>query len=806
MRHQKKLSSAEYKQWMLLQTTIGNVEGLIEKDLLSLTSFLRSFDSLQRSTFKEITGIDITDSFVLSVTDGTSLRLMLLKTFISQIGLDIIKEARSGIGVSEQDIYLNLLLDLKDGKYPEDIFAHSVYRGRGTPVSWLDIGKIEPEEARERLYANKNKIINSLVFRMKMNREFVMLTDVNDLSLLILKKPTKAKVVIGAKKNYEVSGGSYTIIVLDRTKKRIGVVSGSIKEIGAIYSNLRNRVYKDLLAPTRNEKEIAGNLVFKRIIEDNQNDGLTLQGIELNTTGLTDNPSIKLKVHGDKSITEALNSIDRIIDDNTSITNLKTADFLVNGRKNIVIYTGSDDWDRVYINTSTKRITEDLENDFIDQINERIGDEVDIKKARLVINNLDTQRVVEKFLKEKSVSLYPPIPKKAEEVLVKLKKLKLVKDSGKSTKRICFNCWTKSWDKLLCPKCDRTHSDMRMVGESLGINIDELSMLRHLSKTNLGTDLDITYHRKRQRNKYTKPVIEIHNNLKNITTYIMVVEKRKDLGFVRNISSEGSGVVALIDPKMANNIDTVENFGASIVRLESSVTALIEGYEQDDIKEMILDQEQQILSRVFDNAQSSIQRLKDKPETFNERDFENDIKNIIQMLVPDVVWLGAKHSGTSVPDGYCKYKARSHRLFGWDAKYSESGQYRLITKDVEKQKKYIVWLTNPSKEPSKLAKLGMYGIISNFDEPKYIKDAVSRIANFRKLPIDARVVIIEDGLLVLVGEWLLSNWRQVIDNNSKVAEELFKWFRRKQAGGKYTISKSADWKWLEPKLNRIIGR
>jgi hypothetical protein len=802
MRYQKKITPTEYKKWMLLQTTVGTVEGLIEKDLFSLTSFLRGLDELQKTVFKEITGIEITDSFLLSVTDGTSLRLLLLKTFISQIGLDIIKEARPGIGATEEEIYLSLLADLKEDKFPEDIFAYSIYRRRGSPVSWMDIGKITADEAKERLYSHKNSIINSLVFRMKMNREFVLLTDVNDLSLLVLKKPRKPQVITGAKKNYEVSGGSYTLIVLNRSKNRIGVVSGSLKEIGAIYSNLRNKVYKDLLAPTRNEIEISGVTVFDKLVKPNSTDGLTLQGLELGKTGLADNPSIKLKVQGNKSIDAALESIDNIIDDSTSITDLKSADYLVNGKKNVAIYTGSDDWHRVYINISTKRITEQLESDFIDQINNRLGEDIDIKKARLVVSNLDICDIVEKFLKEKSVSLYPPIPKKAEEVLVKLKNLKLVKDAGTSTKRICYNCWNKSWDKWLCPNCDR--SDMRIVGESLGLSIDEMTMLRRISKAKIGDQFEVTYHRKRQRNNYSKPIIELHNNQKNITTFVVIVDKRRDLKFASDLSREGVGVVALVDPKMSNKIDTIENHGASVVKLERSVTALIEDGDQDDLKEMILDQEQQILSRVFDNAQASVNRLKDKPDVFNERDFEVDIKNIIQMIVPDVVWLGAKYSGTSVPDGYCRYKARPRKLFGWDAKYSETGKYRLVAKDVEKQKKYIQWLTDPKKDPAKLAPLGAYGFISNFDEPKNIKDAVSKVANFSKLPKDARVVIVDDKLFALVGEWLIDHWQQVIDNNSKVAEELFKWFRRKQRGNKYTISRASDWRWLEPRLNKLI--
>lgn len=804
MMGQSFLNPGEHKKWTLLQSTIGHVRAMIDKDLVALSVFLRGFDVIQRATFKSLTGVDITDSFAFTSLNKTSVRLLLLKAFVNNIGLDVIKEARPGIGSTEEDIYLNLLSDLAKEKYPEDIFAYAEYRRRGTPVSWLDIGQIDSDEARKRLHASKHSIVRSLMFKMKMVRDLVMIQDVNELTLLVLKKPRKAIVVTGARRNVEVSGGSYTIIVLDTNKMRIGVVTGNVREIGAIYSHLRNKVYKDLLAPARNEVDISGKKVFKRLIKKLPEDGLVLQGIELSKTALPDNASVKLRVNGSKSLDETLETVDGIVTPDTSVTDLKSAEYLVNGNKNISIYTGSDDWERVYINTSTKRITEALESDFIGQINNRLKDGIDIKKARLVVSDLNKADVIKKLLKDKKVSLNPPIPERAEEVLVSLKRMRMVRDAGPNTKRMCYNCWYKSWDKWLCPNCDR--SDMRIIGEYLGLSIDDMAVLRHLSKASFGDEFDVKYHNTRQRKKMKKPVIEVHNNAKNITTYLLVVSRRRDLKFISELWAEGTGVVALIDPKMFNKIADVEITGASVVLLENSITAILENHRQDDVLEMIQDQEDRILGRIFDNAKNSINRLRAKATGFDERDFEIDISNIIQMLVPDVIWLGAKHTGMSVPDGYCRYKVRPRQMFAWDAKYSETGKYRLGKKDIKKQKGYIDWLTDPKKEPSKLAPLSIYAIISNFDEPKDIRDAVEKVSNYTKLPPNARLAIVDEAVFVLVGEWLQTHWKQVITNNSKVADELFKWFKRKQAGKRYTITRAKDWPYIEARLNKLLPK
>jgi hypothetical protein len=102
--------------------------------------------------------------------------------------------------------------------------------------------------------------------------------------------------------------------------------------------------------------------------------------------------------------------------------------------------------------------------------------------------------------------------------------------------------------------------------------------------------------------------------------------------------------------------------------------------------------------------------------------------------------------------------------------------------------------------------LGIYGVIANFEDPKRMDTALTSIAEYTKLKKGARIVLIEDMLLVKIGDWLLDNWQQVLENNSLVSDEVFAWFRRSPGVRKYTLSVADDWQRLELKLLKAIGQ
>lgn len=100
--------------------------------------------------------------------------------------------------------------------------------------------------------------------------------------------------------------------------------------------------------------------------------------------------------------------------------------------------------------------------------------------------------------------------------------------------------------------------------------------------------------------------------------------------------------------------------------------------------------------------------------------------------------------------------------------------------------------------------LGIYAIISNFSSTTRMNNVLLKLANYRKLKSSTRIALIEDLLIVRISEWLLIHWEQVLENNSLIADVVFKWLRRRQSSRPYTVSKASDWPRLEARLNQIL--
>lgn len=813
MKYQKYLDPKHRSKWLALEVTLGTNETIIARDLRAFTIFLKEFDTSQRATFKKITGIAVIDTFEFSIADKNTLQILMLKKFIEGIALSVIQEARPGIGDNEHEIFLNLLVDLiHEVKYPDDIYAYAIYRKRGTPTTWLNISdEYDSTEIETTVKEVIGKIVRSINYYLPLNRRLVSNIKVNELVIFLLSKPTSARVLRGENRNIEVPGASYSIVVLDVNNKRIGIVSGSNKEIQVVHRYLRHKVFKDALAPPRNDQKVDGKEILKKIVKPSEPGILRIQSMELKRTALPENPSLKIQVQGHKDIDEALDNLSEYWKD-SSISDLKQAEFLmpidrIEAFRKIGIYTYGDEWRRTCINTSTKNIPSLLEEHFLEQIRVRL-DGIDIKDSRFVLEDLGLKFIINKLLVDKSISTNPPIPEEVEHVVVSLTRSRLITKQESSIKRKCWNCYRTSWDSWGCPSCGR--QNMRIVSEALRITPNEASIVKAISLLpNLLGRYAIKYHPHKQRNRHKKNVVSLFHVEKNITTFVVMVSNKQDVNYVESLSGEGFGIVAVIDPKMEGKREEVRNAGSTVVNLTDVVVHLLDPESYDPLQEAIALQEDQMLQRIFTNTLNSVVSLKDK-NAYTESRFEIDIKNLMQALVPDVIRLGTEFTGKSVPDGYSRYgtdgKRSSNygrRLFGWDAKYSQTSSYSLTEGDVRKQKKYIDWLLNPEADPARFGKLGIYAIIANFDNPRRMNNALVKIAEYRNLKRGIRVVLIEDMLLVKICEWLLANWQQVLENNSKIADEVFKWFRRKQTKP-YSISRVDDWSRLEQKLNAVL--
>ncbi len=814
MRYQKYQTQEDKGKWLRLETTLGTNEETIRQDIQSFIRLVLNMTQEEKDEFEEITGVPPGDIVDFKITDQKTLQLVLLRKFIAGIGLSIINEALVSDGLTEERVFLKLCKRLLDkGEYPDDVFAYSIYRSRGTPNTWLSIpNKYVSTTIEKTVDTSVPKIINKVNYHLNLTRRYISKSRVDNLVLYLLSKPTSAKVVRGERKNVEVQGASYTILVLDLDEKRIGVVTGSKREVQIAHYYLIHKAFDEDLAPPRNDVEENGVKLLNQLLKPDQEDLMLLQSLELRKTSLHNNPSLKVRVQGQDTLDEALDTLEAYWT-SSSIADVRQIEFGVPAGpvgiyKKLGLYTYGDEWKRTYFNTSSRRVTNLIEQQFLDKISKRLNNN-DIKTTRFILQGIDSRFIIDKLLKDKIVSTNPAIPEDAENMVVRLTEKKLIANQEKSAKRKCWNCYAESWNQQECPKCGR--SDMRIVSEAIRIQPNEAQIIRQISQHDqIKASYETKYFPSKQRRGHAKPVLSIYDETKNINVFVILVSSRKDMLYANDLSNEGFGVVAIADPKVDSLTQEIERNGATVISLVDIMLLLIGETSSINFATAVDNQEKEMLARIVTNAKYSLGRIKSK-RAYDEAQFEVDIKNMMNLLVPDVVRLGTEYTGLSVPDGYLRYgtegkrgSKRGRRLFGWDAKYSATSTYRLGERDVKKQKKYMDWLMDKNEKPSKFGRLGIYAIVANFDDPKRMDDAITNIAKYKKLPTTTRIVLIEERLLANICDWLLDNWQSVLDNNSLVADQAFKFLRRKSRKQIYTISTADDWEKLKTILEKTI--
>lgn len=467
-------------------------------------------------------------------------------------------------------------------------------------------------------------------------------------------------------------------------------------------------------------------------------------------------------------------------------------------------------WDRVIINTRSASTTNQVENTFLDRITDRL-DGINIKTTRLILAPYSPSYLLEKLLGQKLVSVDPAIPKEAEETLLNLIQKRLVKQRDNVVKRLCFACFTSSWEGMTCPSCGS--ADMRIVGEYMSLEIIEQQFIKQLNNSLDGQiGKTISYVKRRQRKNNQKYLIAVSSETRHSTVFVNYVNSKKDIEFLDDLTEEGFGVVAVLDPKMDTAKDQLLTIGVEVINLIQLLQHMLYPVpgEPHPLIAALEAQHQQMLQRIIRRARESLNRIQTKPQGYLPNNFEVDLKNLVQLMVPDVVRLGTEHSGKEVPDGYLRYGLRNYttarrgRLFGWDAKYSQTSTYQLDSADLRKQKGYINWLMDSKGTPYQFGSLGVYAIISNFSRRDQFDTVLTGLAGYRKLPKTTRIVVIEDLFVAKVIEWALANWQQMLVNNASISRATFSFIRRKQTKT-YTVTSVDDWPSLERTLNRIIS-
>lgn len=811
MRYTRLLRPGEQAQWLNLGVTVGSDESWIAPKAHQLNNFLSSFDQNDLLHFKEISVITDTDLTELTIHNRETLMALLLKLFVDGIGISILKEADPELTGELPQIYLTLSERMyHDSIYPTHIYIHAMYRRRGTPKTWLTLDDAaDATEVAQILESKIRSLVKYVNLKMVADRKFRQVAEIDQQLIFVLTKSTGPKVALSVSKNVEVSSASHTFIVFNKRTSQIGVVSGAHKEIGFIHIYLRYKLFRNQLAPRRSEQMADGNEVVMKLIEHPEpNDALSLKTLEVRNAHLPAYPTLRISAQSGTDLTGAASQL-RAAWQDSELSDIKHLEYIFRN-KSIGLYCTPDPWDRVVINTKSGSVTNELEDSFLDIISERLGG-INIKTTKLILAPYETDYILSKFLGQKSVAIDQAIPQAAEEMLLTLIKQRLVYKPTNAIKRQCFHCHAVSWESMICPACD--HTDMRIIGESMSVSLNENQLLAKLHQSLSGRlSKMVTYIRKRQRSNYPKTLIAIDSEIAHSTIFLVYVADQKDVAFIDELATEGFGIVAIIDPKMETAQETLSSIDVDNVGLIELLSYLLSSTSaiEHPLSAAIQRQHERMLARIISRAQTSMQQILNKPTGYLPTTFEIDLKNLFQALVPDVVRLGTEHSGQKVPDGYLRYglqgtltNTRRGRLFGWDAKYSHDLSYRLGGSDARKQKGYIDWLADPKGIPHQFGSLGIYAIVANFSSEDQFETVMASLSAYTKLPRTTRIVVIEDLLLARIIEWSLEHWEQVLVNNGQISKLVFGFFRRKSSKS-YTVSGLVQWPKLKKKLDTLI--
>lgn len=817
MRYEKFLKS-EKQKWFDIETTIGNEDSLIYRYLQQLN---RLFSSFSEDEIKHLEAIlkSKRDNFISKSPKITKklVKMLLLWRFIYKnnwliIG-EILNMPEKGRAL-EKAIFLRLAEDLfKRNKLPHRVYAYCAFRKMGSPTTWLYFhSNISTQEIERNLSQNAVKSISKYLTRSRKQPMVLRITEqIGGNILFFIAKSSEGVLVRGQKHNKEAQKAVYSLLILDLEKRRVGIISRSKKEIFLVHKYLKTKIFPDQLLAPRKDIEYNPRDLFQSLLSICQkNSEIQIFKLNLKRSNLINSPAIQLKSNDGNSINEAITQLKDCYDD-IGINDLNSIEYSIkNQRANVYSY-GQDEWKRRFLNVSSQGKQHYSEEEILKELEKALG--LNIKETRFIIEKLNTQEIIQKILRDKKILLEPPVPEYVEKLVTELVKERLLKIPKRISKRTCedLSCRTNSWTEWTCPRCGR---QMVLFGEEITIDLREPSFNKILAEklSVRFPDLEIVKRTKQRRHR-SKSLIHVVDKKSQVSFYIVTILNRKDISFIKSLSKEGSALIALCHPQLKSKRDEITGFGSYLLDLDIVLDNLKKELDSGtpDLEKIFSEafnaQRQQTLERIYKNLKVSEKSLSEKARGYDENTFEIDLKNILQALVPKVVRLGAEYSGKSLPDGYCSYeRERFNRqyLFGWDAKFSATKNYRLNSSDFTKQKRYIKWLSD-AKEPRESGKLWMYSIISNFDEIDNYKSVMRKLSRWREKPRNCKIILLQDELLVKLADWILNSWTKVLQKGPEISKTFFKWIRseNRKKSGRWLYCTSSEWSELKNELEAL---
>jgi hypothetical protein len=335
--------------------------------------------------------------------------------------------------------------------------------------------------------------------------------------------------------------------------------------------------------------------------------------------------------------------------------------------------------------------------------------------------------------------------------------------------RVCVNSSCKErfkqiWDsKKFCTAC----GDILVPGKSIELqSVDEEAVATYLSKNTLFGSSTLFKRTLLSRQIY---VVQ-HVDKDKIIEFIPVTKQLSENQF--EILKFRYPYAVIITSR--NDKTDIELRGFRVVTLWE----LIHSMQKDNskiIKHLQSKSKTGILVRLRSLTPLSIERLNNK-EYYIERNqevknfgaelFEADCSILLDYVFGNCIWLGAKHRGSSLPDGFTSFPMLGikHGCFIWDTKFSEGK--KLVMGNFTKNNHYINEAKN-NKSIKINGGLKAFIFISNNEFPLTFPKKYISLTKKRKI----KVLFLQSQLLKQITEHYLEN-EKIIMNNSRARNQF----------------------------------
>jgi len=360
------------------------------------------------------------------------------------------------------------------------------------------------------------------------------------------------------------------------------------------------------------------------------------------------------------------------------------------------------------------------------------------------------------------------LPERIEEVFLFLVKSGFIAPPKKSSKRKCLKCAKISWVSEFCPSCD---GDMMILGAFLDI-VHDRNKISKFFKNYLSDNFDdvLTIRSKKIEGKNHSFFVLSNGHQDDIWFHISLGEP---IGHIQSSFETIGHPVVFVFSKHGKNNQSIKYSESNRVfdlldfLYEPSTSAL-----NNSIKDL----RSHSKLRRTKAAATSYNRLQNKLPSYNDRDFEQDIYNIIYELTSQADILGGTFAGVPAPDGVGAVTNRDGKkirkiTFAWDCKFSGlKDGYKLNDKPA-KHRHYLRSISR-NQEIKKLGTFKTYFIISqNMNMKSYEKFYKKLFDGFNW---KGHVVFVSEAAILEIFRFYLSLQDKIVVNPNLFYKEFIK--------------------------------